>query len=176
MRALKIVCLTLMLVPAVIWLALAQAAEEPKVLVQIPDPPVVDVIPEQPQLPPKAPDAQKNDLPAPAKAPDVQQEEKKAPLVLGDPTIPSAKLKQVLNQGKGGGPASLPNVVLRGRIISKDGAPAAILQVGDKSFIVGKGSILAVPGSGNTTVRVEDINSLEVHVEVLPQKEMLGLR
>jgi hypothetical protein len=170
--------LALLLVLAGIWLALAQAAEDPKVVEQIPDPPVVDQIPEQRQPPAVLPDAQKNELPAPAKAPDAPQEDKKAPIVLGgelkDPTIPSAKLKTVLNQGKGGGPGSLPNVVLRGRIISKDGPPAAILQLDGKTFIVGKGSIL--PGPGNITMRVEDINTLEVRIEVLPLKEVLSLR
>jgi hypothetical protein len=177
-RGAKILCPVTLAVLAGVTLAMARAAEDSKYQVTIPEPPAEETQSEQPPPLPKTPDAQKDNQPPPVKAPDAPQEEKKTPIVVGgelqDPTIPSSKLKQVLNQGKGSGPGSLPAVVLKGRIISKDGPPAAILELNGKTFIVGKGNVL--PGGGNIILRVEDINTVEVRIEVLPHNEIISLR
>lgn len=94
-----------------------------------------------------------------------------------DPTAPSARLKELLHQEKSGkalATPKMPALALRGRVVFKDQPAVALLEVDGKVFLVGKGTSL--PGSNNTMVRVIDVTSIEVRIEVLPFKEMVILR
>jgi len=152
----KAIWLTLLLFPASAFLALAQTLPDVK-------------------GPPALPDFQKDAKKA------TDEGEKKAPLVapegdLKDVTTPSQKLKDVLNAGqstKSGPLGNLPTIVLRGRVVSKDRPPLAILELGKNLYIVNQGSVL--PGPGNTTLRVLEVNSTEVRIEG-PLKEVLSFR
>jgi hypothetical protein len=97
-----------------------------------------------------------------------------------DPTVPSPKLKELLypeksGKGSGTGPGpKMPSLGLRGRVIVKDQPAIALLEVDGKIFVISKGSSL--PGGGNTMLRVIEITSREVRIEVLPFKEIVILR
>ena len=93
---------------------------------------------------------------------------------LPDPTRASTKMKEVLGT-KGAGPAAraVP-LALRGRVIARDKPAAALLEVEGKLYTVIKGS--AVPGPSNTVLRIIELDSNEVRIEVSPSKEIMTLR
>jgi hypothetical protein len=98
---------------------------------------------------------------------------------LKDPTNPSPKLKELLQPEKAGkgsaGPGpKMPLVALRGRVISKEHSAVALLEVDGRFYSITKGSSL--PGGNNTMLRILDITSAEVRIEVLPLKEIIILR
>ncbi len=96
-----------------------------------------------------------------------------------DPTSPSPKLKELLHGEKAGkgavGPGpKMPIVALRGRVISKNQPAIALLEVEGRFYSISKGSSL--PGGGNTILRILEITSGEVRIEVLPLKEIIVLK
>ncbi len=71
-------------------------------------------------------------------------------------------------------PAALPSLVLRGRIIAQDRAPALLVEVDGRLQFFTRGSV--VPGPGNTTLRVQEMSNSEVKILISPQNEVLILR
>ena len=146
MPSCKAICLTLLVFPASVLLALAQTVPDPK-------------------TPPEQPDIQKDAKKNP------ESDEKKAPVVapggdLKDPTVPSQKLKEIMEAGKivSSGPmAKLPSITFRGRVMSKDRPPAAILEMDKKYFIVNEGTELTAPG--NAKLRVSKVGSQGVEIQ-----------
>lgn len=165
---------TALVFPLVAWLAFAQMPQEKQ--------PATDFYKSSPGpvLGFELPDASQQDPKPGPELPKEQGGDKKQPPgpELKDPTAPSQKLKDVLNVGKGAIPGQaamkIPNLVLRGRIISKDRPSTALVEMDGRLYVVGKDSVL--PGPGGMTLRVDDINSLEVRIELAPFKEMLSLR
>jgi hypothetical protein len=98
-----------------------------------------------------------------------------APSSLRDPTIPNARMRDVLNTRTAAG-AKLSPLSLRGRIIARNKPPTALLEVEGKLYAVTKGSV--VTGPGGTVLRVLDIDSAGVRVESSgsPRKEVFSLR
>ena len=98
---------------------------------------------------------------------------------LKDPTVPSKKLSDALNPKKGVAPAApgasrVPGLSLRGRIIVKGKPPTVLLEVDSKLYTVSKDSL--VPGGGGTILKVVEVTSTEVRLEVRPQNEVIVLR
>lgn len=96
-----------------------------------------------------------------------------------DPTKASPALKQAMTPPRpaAGAPAAappLPVVVMRGRVIAKHRPPTAIIEVDGKMYIVGIGSL--VGGQGGSVMKVLDLNSTEIKLEVSPLNEVLILR
>ena len=124
------------------------------------------------------PPAGKKALPVPAEVPK-KQEKAEEPK---DPTNPSPKLKELLQPDKSGKYAApvagagprMPLLALRGRVVSSTGSAVALLEVEGKLYSIAKGSSLS--GGGNTILRIVDITSGEVRIEVHPLNEVVILR
>ena len=157
MHYIKAICLTFAVFSGAVLWASAQPPLDPK-------PPVG---------PPPAPIEEK-------KPPE--EVEKIGPILvpsgqMKDPTSASTKLKEVLNPlktGVGGPAGSIPFVSLRGRIVTKDRPPTAVLDMGGRLYVVNEGSIL--PTAGGVTLKVLSISAGDVRIEVSPLKEVLSLR
>jgi hypothetical protein len=94
---------------------------------------------------------------------------------LPDPTNPSDPFKKML-QPKTTGPTAasrLPTFVIRGRVLAAGKEPTAMLEVDGKLALVQPGSVLAFGGS---TIRVTEITSQEVRLEIGSSGEKLSLR
>jgi hypothetical protein len=97
------------------------------------------------------------------------------PNPLPDPTNPSGPFKELLNP-KTAGPAPTgrsSTFVIRGRVLAAGKEPTAMLEVDGKLALVTAGSVLAYGGS---TVRVVEITSQEVRLEIGSSGEKLSLR
>jgi hypothetical protein len=97
-----------------------------------------------------------------------------------DPTEPGGTLKKILDMGKASqpgkaGPSRMPAVALKGRVITKDRPPLAVLEVDKQAYIVGVGNNVAVPGT-NVFLRIVEINRSDVRIEVAPLNESITLR
>ncbi len=124
------------------------------------------------------PPAGKKSLPVPGEVPK-KQEKAEEPK---DPTSPSPKLKELLQPDKtgkyaapvaGAGPR-MPLLALRGRVVSGVRPAVALLEVDGKLYSIGNGSSLS--GGGNTILRILEITSGEVRIEVQPLNEVVILR
>ena len=97
-----------------------------------------------------------------------------------DPTTPSPKMRDTLDppQPPGGGTATaapqVPKVVLKGRVLTADQPPAALLEIDGKLQLVRKDSQLN--GGGRITLRVVEISRGQVVIEVQPLKETIILQ
>ena len=89
-----------------------------------------------------------------------------------DPTRPSDKMRDVLNTKAAG--TKISPLALRGRVLSKDKPPAALLEVDGKLYTVAEGS--TITGASNTVLRVLKISNAEVQVESSPSKQVFILR
>ena len=124
------------------------------------------------------PPLEKKQSPVPAEVPK-KQEKAEEPK---DPTNPSPKLKELLQPDKSGKYAApvagagprMPLLALRGRVVSSTGSAVALLEVEGKLYSIAKGSSLS--GGGNTILRIVDITSGEVRIEVHPLNEVVILR
>lgn len=128
--------------------------------------------------PPVGSDTQAEKLPAPLAERQTPKEVPAPPSPAPprrDPTKPGQEIRKVL-EAKPTGPtqrAAVP-LALRARVIARDKPPAAILEIEGKLYTVAKGSVLA--GPGNMLMRVIELDSNEVRIEVGPNKEVLTLR
>ena len=136
------------------------------------------VLAQAPELPPRPhphpmPEKPKDDPPAPKIDPILVPGAD-----LKDPTRPSPKLREAMNAGKAApaapGASRFPVVALRGRIIAKGRPPAALVEGEGKLYTVSQGSVL--PGGGSTILRVTEVSSTEVRLEVAPLNETILLR
>ena len=118
-----------------------------------------------------------------AQQPGEKPPEREVPLpgkgVYTDPTQPSPKMRDALGVSKPGprGPvatAKTPGISLRGRVLRKGQPPAALIDVDGRIYTITVGS--SIIGSGNTIMKVIELNSTEVRLEVLPLKETIVLR
>ncbi len=102
---------------------------------------------------------------------------------LRDPTQPGPQMREILGPAEGvlqQSPAALPSVpqlVLKGRVIPRDRPGAAILEVDGKLISVQKGSEATVSTgrTGLVTLRVLEIDVSAVRLEVLPQGQEVTL-
>ena len=90
-----------------------------------------------------------------------------------------ARMREALGVAKPGAPPAsappkAPGIALRARIIRKGQAPTALIEVDGRIYTVTTGSMMV--GSGNTTLKVVELNSTEVRLEVQPLKEFIVLR
>jgi hypothetical protein len=94
---------------------------------------------------------------------------------LPDPTKPSGPFQDLMKQkATGPGPSNrAPALALRGRVIAAGKEPSAMVEVDGKLALVTAGSVLAY---GNSTVRVVEITSQEVRLEIGSSSEKLSLR
>jgi hypothetical protein len=94
---------------------------------------------------------------------------------LPDPTNPSGPFKDLMKQKATGPMPSLraPALALRGRVLVAGKEPSAMLDVDGKLALVSAGSVLAYGGS---TLRVVEITSQEVRLEIGSSGEKLSLR
>ncbi len=107
---------------------------------------------------------------------------------LRDPTEPGEELRDMVapfrmgQSGRPGGMAgmALPRVALKGRIIGPSAPPAAVVELQDALYVLHEESELTVDGPeavlGGLTLRVTQITSSEVRIEVLPLGKVMVLR
>lgn len=98
---------------------------------------------------------------------------------LKDPTIPSPKVKDALNPNKGAAPTApgasrVPIIGLRGRVIVRGRPATVLLEIDNKLYTVSKDSL--VSGGGNTILKILEVTSTEVRIEVKPINEVIVLR
>jgi hypothetical protein len=95
--------------------------------------------------------------------------------ILDDPTTPNQKLKDALNKPAQGVPQAgaprMPSVSVRARVIARGQSPRAYLDVDGKLYAVTLHSI--IPLGGGASLRVVELSSAEVRLELLPLKEMI---
>jgi hypothetical protein len=94
---------------------------------------------------------------------------------LKDPTTPSPRMRDALaTKSTGPGAPGISPLALRGRVLVKDKPPLALLEVDGKLYRVSKDSVVA--GPNKTILRVLDVNSSEVRIQIDPLKEIVVLR
>ncbi|MGE3536612.1 MAG: hypothetical protein AB7N91_04135 [Candidatus Tectimicrobiota bacterium] len=106
------------------------------------------------------------------------------PTGLQDPTAPDARLLDLLSSapsraGQTPAPAEkLPRVTLRGRVLTQHTAPAAVLEIEGKFYVVRQGSELSMPGStgGTLVLSVSVLSAEEVRIRVSPMNQIIVLR
>jgi len=130
-------------------------------------------------------------IPAEAAAPHLPGDPTGPPAVpvpVRDPTQPGEQLRDLVapirmgqQAGKGGASGiSLPQVTLKGRIVGPLVPPAAIVEVDTVLHVLHQGSELTVPtpnvGLGSLTLRVSELTSSEVRIEIMPLRQAIVLR
>lgn len=115
--------------------------------------------------------------PVPNPPPVAGKPEPGAPDERRDPTQASSKLAEALMKKNlpGGGPLpKAPLIALKGRVISKDQPPAALVEIDGKLYSVGKDSVIV---TGNSLIlKVIEVGVIEVRIQVSPLNEMIVLR
>ena len=174
MRNLRLIGLTLAISGIATCWALAQSPQNPPPLpVSSSEVIPMSFVQEQDAKPPVLPDKDLN-------LPVLPDQEKKqgvvAPSKLEDPTKPGPRLQDAINAGKTTttGESYMPTLGLRGRIIVKDQNAQAIIEMDGSLYVVGKGSMLM--SRGNISLRIEDVTSQEVRIEVASSKNVIILR
>jgi len=123
----------------------------------------------------------------PVPTPELEQPAR-PPAPLRDPTEPGEELRDMVapfRLGPGGRPGglasrALPGVALKGRIIGPSAPPAAIVELQGALYVLHEESELTVDSSeaalGGLTLRVTQITSSEVRIEVMPLSQVMVLR
>ena len=142
------------------WFVLGQSPMDPQYPGAVPYPPNLAFAAQyqetkQPPPPMAPPDKKQGDVP--------------------DPTLPGPGWQQIFAQkgAKGAVPTKIPNVLLRGRVLSRDKPAMAIIEVDGRTFMVGKDSMLT---SAQIVMEVVDLNAAEVRIEISPSNEIIILR
>lgn len=120
--------------------------------------------------------------------PKPQPEEPAAQAPLRDPTEPGDEMRDMVapfRMGQPGRPRgvagmALPGVALKGRIIGPAAPPAAIVELQGALYVLHEESELTVDSPeaalGGLTLRVTQITSSEVRIEVMPLRQVMVLR
>ncbi len=109
----------------------------------------------------------------PPPAPKETTKPQEPPVREKDPTIPSERLKEVLNSSKDhqlNASLNLPTIVLKGRVVIKTRQPLALLEVEGKSVTVTKGETILA--GQNLILKLLEVNGNEVRVEVQPLADL----
>lgn len=132
-----------------------------------------------PKAPPPAPARPTTgaEKPAPNPPPVAAKPEPGAPDERRDPTEAKGKLAEAMLKKTAPGGAPLPKaplIALKGRVISKDQPPAALVEIDGKLQSVGKDSVI-VTGNG-LILKVIEVGVVEVRIQVSPLNETIVLR
>jgi hypothetical protein len=92
-----------------------------------------------------------------------------------DPTVPDAALQQLLMASGGMKSGSkLPEIMMRGKIVTSDGWAVVILEVNQQILTLRAGSPLNLPGEhSQLSLQLSEVTREGVSIEVLPLKQTI---
>jgi hypothetical protein len=94
-----------------------------------------------------------------------------------DPTVPDAALQQLLTASGGKTTSKLPEIIIRGKIITTAGEGLVIIEIDKQILTLKKGATLSLSGEhSQTSLQLTELTRDGASIEVLPLKQTLRLQ